>query len=353
MARVNIEQSFFAGSVLKWLGKEILENQNAFDSATIYEALGKWIVIKIWQESQARMLTHVDAETILIWSGVNPHNEQNHDSHFIIRWLEKAEFIERDREQFYIKGNHERISSIKKHFAKSKKGGMENKKRLLKKDAASHKELKALENSAVPQVNHRLSTGEPEPEAVLKAVPKAQVEQYGIVCSGIVLSGSGIVSNGMELINSLDEGQAPSSPENQSPNSLAIIQKPEKPKKQKTAKEPTDGSKVWEAYSIAYKQRMGVEPIRNAKQNAMCSQLIQRLGLENAIKVAVFYLSHPDAFYMRNKYALGLLLKDCEGIFTEFQRGDYVTAENAKRVSVSQQNRSELEKYFASKGITK
>jgi len=93
---------------------------------------------------------------------------------------------------------------------------------------------------------------------------------------------------------------------------------------------------------------MRVTPIRNAKQNALCSQLVQRLGVENAVKIAAFYLTHPNSFYMQNKYPLGLLVKDCEGIYTEFQRGEYVTAEKAKRASVAQENHQALERYLAS-----
>jgi hypothetical protein len=136
-------------------------------------------------------------------------------------------------------------------------------------------------------------------------------------------------------------------PEKNSLTVLANSQKPEKAKKEKSPGEVSDGSKVWTAYAMAYEQRMRVTPIRNAKQNALCSQLVQRLGVENAVKIAAFYLTHPNSYYMQNKYPLGLLVKDCEGIYTEFQRGDYVTQETAKRASISQESRSELEKYLS------
>lgn len=350
MARVSIEQSFFAASALKWLGQEILENQSLFDQSTLWEALGKWLVIKLWQESQSRMLTHVDAKTILIWSGIRPQLGQNHDQHFVIRWLEELAIIKKEKELFYIKGNSERISSIKKHAAKSKKGGLENKKRLQRKNEKATTELKSLENSGEAQVKHRRTTGEPQ----LKAEPKAQGELSVLVCSGMV--SSGIVSSEEELINSLDDhshdrfsdGVNPPGQEKNPPALLANSPKPEKAKKEKSPGEVSDGSKVWTAYAMAYEQRMRVTPIRNAKQNALCSQLVQRLGVENAVKIAAFYLTHPNSYYMQNKYPLGLLVKDCEGIYTEFQRGEYVTAEKAKRASVAQENHQALERYLAS-----
>jgi hypothetical protein len=91
---------------------------------------------------------------------------------------------------------------------------------------------------------------------------------------------------------------------------------------------------------------MRVKPIRNAKQNALCAQLVQRLGVENAVKCAVFYLSHPGQFYMQQKYPLGLLVRDCEGIFTEFQRGEYVTSDTAKIASRTEQTRSVVDRYM-------
>jgi hypothetical protein len=295
------------------------------------------------------MRTHVDAKTILQWSGIRPQAGQNHDQHFVIRWLEELAIIKKEKELFYIKGNSERISSIKKHSAKSKKGGLENKKRLQRKTEKTTTELKSLENRGVPQVKHRLSTGEPQ----LKAEPEAQGELYSMVCSSMVLSG--IVSSEEELINSVDDhshdplsdGVNPPGPEKNSLTVLANSQKPEKAKKEKSPGEVSDGSKVWTAYAMAYEQRMRVTPIRNAKQNSLCSQLVQRLGVENAVKIAAFYLTHPNSYYMQNKYPLGLLVKDCEGIYTEFQRGEYVTADRARKASISQQNSSVLEKFIA------
>jgi len=162
-------------------------------------------------------------------------------------------------------------------------------------------------------------------------------------------------SRNEKLINSmadppkvpLPDGINPPVPEKNSLTVLANSQKPEKAKKEKSPGEVSDGSKVWTAYAMAYEQRMRVTPIRNAKQNALCSQLVQRLGVENAVKIAAFYLTHPNSYYMQNKYPLGLLVKDCEGIYTEFQRGEYVTADRARKASISQQNSSVLEKFIA------
>lgn len=99
--------------------------------------------------------------------------------------------------------------------------------------------------------------------------------------------------------------------------------------KPKAKKHPSEGSEVWNAYSTAYFSRYGVEPVRNAKTNAICSQLVQRLG-DDAKHVAAFYLSHNDQFYIKQSHALGPLLQVCEGLRTQWATGRKVTGVEAR-----------------------
>lgn len=349
MARVSIEQSFFAGSVLKWLGKELLEKTVDFDQSMIWDAIGKWTVVKLWQESQARMLGTVDAATILIWCGIDITTVIEPSEHFVIQWLERGEFIERDKTKFYIKGNAERILAIKRHREKSKQGGIEKRKRArTKKEAVAPKLPEQQPKGAVPEAEHGQADCVPQEEHRYKRCVPSVLLSSGLLSSVILSSEEELINKVTDHSHDpLSDGVNPSGAQEKPSSALASSQKPAKPQKAKQPGEQTDGSKVWTAYAMAYKQRMGVEPIRNAKQNAMCSQLVQRLGVENAVLAAAFYLGHPEQQYMRAKYPLGLLLRDCEGIFTEYQKGQFVTTENAKRASVSQQNNAALERYLA------
>ncbi len=101
---------------------------------------------------------------------------------------------------------------------------------------------------------------------------------------------------------------------------------------------PTDGSLVWEAYREAYEARYRVEPIRNAKVNAQCSQLAKRLGVERAQEIVRFYLSHNGAFYTRSSHALGPCVADAEGLATQSATGLRMTSAAAREADNSQAN---------------
>lgn len=110
------------------------------------------------------------------------------------------------------------------------------------------------------------------------------------------------------------------------PNALALYNT-------KTSKifddEPTPGSQVWAAYQGSYFARYAVAPVRNAKTNRNCCDLVKRLGLGPAIDVVRFYLSHQGSFYVQKSHALGLCLADCESLHTQMMNGKTVTAATA------------------------
>ena len=103
----------------------------------------------------------------------------------------------------------------------------------------------------------------------------------------------------------------------------------------KTAKitsEKTDGSKVFEAYASAYFGRYNQQPVRNAKTNALCSQLVKRLGAEDAPFVAAYYVDHPGSFYVRSMHQLDWLVKDAEKVCTEWKAGAHMTGIRANQI---------------------
>lgn len=102
--------------------------------------------------------------------------------------------------------------------------------------------------------------------------------------------------------------------------------------------EPTDGSRVWNAYADAYRHRYGRDPIRNAKANGQCTQLVKRLGVENAIKVVAFYLTHNKSYYIQRCHMLDPCVGDAEALHTQMDAGHRVTAAEAHQKDVSQSN---------------
>ena len=97
----------------------------------------------------------------------------------------------------------------------------------------------------------------------------------------------------------------------------------------KVEKTPELNKKIWESYRQEYLLRHKVEPVRNASVNAKVSQLAKRLG-EEAIDVVRFYIWHNDRFYLKNMHDIGLCLKDCESLRTQWLRGTQVTSQTVR-----------------------
>lgn len=94
---------------------------------------------------------------------------------------------------------------------------------------------------------------------------------------------------------------------------------------------------VWEAYSEAYEARYGQTPIRNATVNAVLAQLVSRLGAE-APDVARFYVGHNKAYYVSCSHAVQALLKDAEGLRTQWASGRQTTTAQAVMADKTQTN---------------
>lgn len=88
---------------------------------------------------------------------------------------------------------------------------------------------------------------------------------------------------------------------------------------------------TWTAYSGAYRKRWGVDPVRNRQVNGMLKQVVERLGAEEAPHVAAFYVTHPRAAYVSGKHPVNLLVRDCEGLRTEWATGRMVTDHEARQ----------------------
>lgn len=90
--------------------------------------------------------------------------------------------------------------------------------------------------------------------------------------------------------------------------------------------------KTWLAFSAAFFDRYGTEPVRNAKVNGCVKTFVGRIGFEESPMVAAFYVSHNDAFYVRKLHDFGLLLSDAEKVRTEWATNRTVTTTKARQL---------------------
>lgn len=86
---------------------------------------------------------------------------------------------------------------------------------------------------------------------------------------------------------------------------------------------------TWKSYSDSYFNRYGVEPIRNAAVNTSIKSFVQKLPYHEAPHVAAFFVFHNDKFYVQKTHSVFLLLKDAEGLRTQWATGRAMTATRA------------------------
>jgi hypothetical protein len=112
-----------------------------------------------------------------------------------------------------------------------------------------------------------------------------------------------------------------------------------KPKAEKPKTENQQASgETWNSYANAYFDKYGTEPVRNAKTNSLISQLVQRLGAEAAPHVAAYYLGMNKTYYTSNLHPLGVLVKDCESIHTQWATNRQMTDTRSRQIDQSQAN---------------
>jgi len=93
---------------------------------------------------------------------------------------------------------------------------------------------------------------------------------------------------------------------------------------------------VWNLYADGYEKRYGVSPIRNRKANALLAQFLERVGAEEAPAIAAFYVRSNRGLYVSAKHALELLVRDAEGMRTEWATNRTVTDTEARQTDRTQ-----------------
>ncbi|MGQ5524154.1 helix-turn-helix domain-containing protein [Chitinimonas sp. PSY-7] len=107
--------------------------------------------------------------------------------------------------------------------------------------------------------------------------------------------------------------------------------------KPKSAASNTLNTATWNAYAAAYWQRYGVDPIRSAMVNSQVRHIVKQVG-EEAPTLAAYYVSHQDAWFVRERHPIGLLLKSLQRVRTDCSRGQQMTGTAAKQAEATQAN---------------
>ncbi|HXC40827.1 MAG TPA: helix-turn-helix domain-containing protein, partial [Burkholderiales bacterium] len=92
------------------------------------------------------------------------------------------------------------------------------------------------------------------------------------------------------------------------------------PRRTRKEKDPTPTAATWEAYAAGFKKVHGVEPMRNARAMGLLSQVVARVGAENAPVVAGFFFTCRNPYYPKVKHDAAVLLADCEKLLVELRQ---------------------------------
>lgn len=95
---------------------------------------------------------------------------------------------------------------------------------------------------------------------------------------------------------------------------------------------------TWQAYSLAYLNRYGTEPVRNAKVNSQIKQFVQAIGMTEAPQVARYYVALNDQFLIKQCHPTDLMLKQASAYRTQWATNTQMTSTKAKQVDRSQTN---------------
>lgn len=121
----------------------------------------------------------------------------------------------------------------------------------------------------------------------------------------------------------------------------AIATVPEKISEKSNERLLQAGRNVWTAYSTAYTQRYQTAPVQNAKVRSLIKMLVQRIGEDEAPLVAAFYVNLEDRFYTQKAHPVDLLLKDAEGIRTQWFTGKTTAVAKHDQRQLQEQGKKE------------
>lgn len=122
---------------------------------------------------------------------------------------------------------------------------------------------------------------------------------------------------------------------NPNTNPVATASRAAKPTRPKA--ESATGE-TWRRYAAAFRERYRVDPVRNATVNGQLSNLVARLGQEEAPAVAEFFVRSNNAWHVKQGHSIGCLLNQAEKIRTEWATGRTVTDAQAQQIDRTQTN---------------
>lgn len=90
-------------------------------------------------------------------------------------------------------------------------------------------------------------------------------------------------------------------------------------------------SRAWSAYKQAYLARYGAPPVVSAHNNGVLANLEKRLPAADLPSLCAWFVNHNKAWYVDRGHALSALLKDADGLYTQYLTGNQTTSTGARQ----------------------
>lgn len=296
MARVNLEDRAFGDQALTKLANEILRAKYEVLDLARCGALG--IVSFLWHESQGRGVVDATAEEIDRWTGFDG----------MAPLLAKCGYVSPTSEgKFRIHGNAEQLSGIKSWVDQRAEAGRR-----------SAEARKARYGSSQPERTSNDRSNEPERA-------RTTVERN---------------SNDAERDRTQDQIQDQIQDQKidtkKKDRGTGVPPRPASPGR--TPPKTADGTKVWEAYSLAMEVAWGTTPPKSAKTATCAKKLVDLVGIEKAIELAAYYPSRRKGYYVERGHPFELLVSDHMALLRELGAGLKLTPEIVKDIVSKEQS---------------
>lgn len=94
-----------------------------------------------------------------------------------------------------------------------------------------------------------------------------------------------------------------------------------KPRAKRAKSAPSTSTETWAAYRQAFVERYGAEPVRNERVNSQLAHLVHRIGKDDSVALARFYVQHDSSYYLRKQHAVSDLVHNCEQLVVQMRQG--------------------------------
>lgn len=95
---------------------------------------------------------------------------------------------------------------------------------------------------------------------------------------------------------------------------------------------------TWKHFTDAYFKRYNIEPVKNAKVFSVIKLFVARIGFADAPHVAEFFVNHNERFYVQRSHPVDSMLKDCEGLRTQWATNRPMTSTQAHQLDKTASN---------------